>query len=82
MELDDRNAVTSLSSDFKMAKEEDILARSAVTENNVGKYLSFLVAISFLEAPSGKTLDTLPSAHIDEAQMIALKKMQGRSALQ
>lgn len=86
-ELCDTNAATALRSDYQWSGQ-DVSAGVGVTENVMGVYLAYLVAIGFLPAPNGATKtrnDTkpkpLPSMDISTEQRDALGKVGGRGGL-
>lgn len=81
VELDDKNAVSALREDARIFGEPDASAGSAVTKELVGKYLSFLVAIGFLERPAGQRDDKVSKTSIKKDQVNAFRQLQGRGAV-
>jgi L-aminoadipate-semialdehyde dehydrogenase len=80
-ELDDSNAVAALRSYANATGREDaVSADSAVTTETIGAYLSFLVAIGFLPAPSGPGERALPACGLDSNGIEALARLGGRAA--
>jgi L-aminoadipate-semialdehyde dehydrogenase len=47
----------------------------------MGRYLSYLVGIGFLQLPPGKGRKSLPETSISPEQKIALLRVGGRGAL-
>lgn len=76
-ELDDKNAATSLSADAKWTGE-DWSAGGAVTEKTVGVYISYLIALGFLERPEGQGDLELPALDVNEQIREGMKKVGGR----
>lgn len=78
-ELDDTNAAAALRAD-KAWSGVDASAGSGVTEELVGLYVSYLVTLGFLPAPSASTTATrvLPKVQISEEQRKALSSAGGR----
>ena len=77
-ELDDSNAATALRDDAQWTGE-DVSKGSGVTEELVGVYLSYLVAIGFMPAPKGTgEAKSLPPLHLSKEQLEALSKVGGR----
>ncbi|KAH0353186.1 large subunit of L-aminoadipate-semialdehyde dehydrogenase, partial [Aureobasidium melanogenum] len=76
-ELDDRNAAAALKADAARSGQ-DFSAGSAVTEDIVGQYLSFLIARGFMPKPTKKGIKTLPEARITQEQIEALDRVGGR----
>lgn len=80
-ELDDANAASSLKLYGGDAiSQENPLAGNAMTVENVGMYLAYLVAIGFLPAPSAKGERELPQLDEAKLQAIANISLGGRSA--
>jgi L-2-aminoadipate reductase len=76
-ELDDKNAQAILKLDLSpsdSAKSE----RKGVTVNEMGLYLSYLVAIGFLEPPRGVGRRTLPKLELDPRIIASLQAVGGR----
>ena len=83
-ELDDTNAVTALRSDAQRSGHEDFSAGLGITQQLMGVYLAYLVAIGFLPAPPKGTKTgskSLPKLEIGTQQRDALGKVGGRGAL-
>lgn len=79
-ELDDANAAAALRADATWTGE-DVSGGAAVTEETMGLYLSYLVAVGFLPAPeSGKGME-LPEVRLGEEQRSALGGVGGRGML-
>ncbi|KAI9717054.1 MAG: putative NRPS-like protein biosynthetic cluster [Candelaria pacifica] len=83
-ELDDSNTCASLRADAKWSGF-DASAGSGVTEDLMGVYLAYLVAVGFLPPPSkggeqtgGKERRILPKIEFGQAQKEALGKVGGR----
>lgn len=76
-ELDDTNASTSLRSDAAWSGI-DASAGSGVTEDLMGYYLAYLVAIGFLPQPGATGSKTLPTTDLSESQKAALSAVGGR----
>ena len=76
-ELDDTNAVTALRADAKWTNQ-DVSAGSAVTQEIVSKYLSYLIATNFLSPPTRKGPIALPGVHLTRAQIAAQQHIGGR----
>lgn len=76
-ELDDSNAAAALKSDAQWSGI-DASAGTGVTEDLMGVYLSYLLAIGFLPAPTGKAGKALPEATVSDAQKTALANVGGR----
>lgn len=76
-ELDDSNAATLLGIDAQVTGE-DLSTGSAVTEDTVGVYLSFLVAVGFLSPPDRKDGKPLPNLELSTTQREALASIEGR----
>jgi L-aminoadipate-semialdehyde dehydrogenase len=70
-ELDDRNSAAALKADSARCGQ-DFSAGSAVTEDIVGQYLSFM------PKPSKKGIKSLPEAKITQEQVEALDRVGGR----
>ena len=79
-EMSDINATTALKSDIQFTGE-DLSAGGFVDEEIMGKYLSYLAGIGFLQLPSGKGVKTIPDSSIGEEQKAALLRVGGRGAL-
>ncbi|KAF9878966.1 L-aminoadipate-semialdehyde dehydrogenase [Colletotrichum karsti] len=79
-ELDDVNAAAALRSDAELTGE-DLSAGGAVTEKTIGRYLSYLIAIGFLEPPPKPGQLAIPAADISPEQKEALLRVGGRGAL-
>jgi L-2-aminoadipate reductase len=78
-ELDDTNAAAVLRADAAWSGVDASDGRG-VTENLMGVYLSYLVAIGFILPPSSSdaTVTPLPAALICEKQRQALSNVGGR----
>ncbi|KAM5446363.1 large subunit of alpha-aminoadipate reductase [Microsporum audouinii] len=76
-ELDDTNASTSLKSDAKWSGV-DVSAGSGVTEELMGLYLAYLVAIGFLSSPPAASAKPLPVVNLSDTQKAALAGVGGR----
>lgn len=78
-ELDDTHAAAALRADTAWSGV-DKSAGAGVTEELVGLYSSYLVAIGFLPAPSASSAETrsLPTAKLSEDQKRALLSVGGR----
>ena len=76
-ELDDRNSAAALKADAARSGQ-DFSAGSAVTEDIVGQYLSFLVARGFMPKPTKQGNKTLPESKITKEQIEALDRVGGR----
>ena len=72
--LDDDNAQRALASD---KAESNLPTPSAVSQEIVGAYLSFLVARGFIPAPTSQA-KPLPKVVMDKAQIDALNRVGGR----
>ncbi|KAN0112598.1 large subunit of L-aminoadipate-semialdehyde dehydrogenase [Hyaloscypha variabilis] len=79
-EMSDVNAAASLKADAQFTGE-DLSAGGFVDEEIMGRYLSYLAAIGFLQLPSGKGKKSLPEAKISLEQKSALLSVGGRGAL-
>ncbi|KAF1991523.1 alpha-aminoadipate reductase [Aulographum hederae CBS 113979] len=78
-ELDDANAVEVLKKDG--VQDVEGLGGRGVTEEIVGAYLAFLVAIGFIPAPPATTTGrVLPEVMLSERQREAMGKIGGRGA--
>lgn len=77
-ELDDTNAAAALQADGKWTGE-DVSEGTSVTEDLLGIYLSYLVAIGFVPPPhpAGK-VKPLPQIALTKKQQEALNKLGGR----
>lgn len=76
-ELDDANAAAALRADAKWSGK-DVSQGSAVTEELIGLYISYLVDIGFLSAPVTVGEKPLPKGSISDAQKAALGAVGGR----
>ncbi|KAF3481347.1 L-aminoadipate-semialdehyde dehydrogenase large subunit [Arthroderma uncinatum] len=76
-ELDDANASASLKSDAKWSGV-DASTGSGVTEELMGLYLAYLVAIGFLSPPPAAGAKPLPAVSLSDAQKAALASVGGR----
>ncbi|KAA8648719.1 hypothetical protein EYZ11_004228 [Aspergillus tanneri] len=77
-ELDDTHAATSLCADAAWSGV-DASAGAGVTEELVGLYVSYLVAVGFLPAPpASSTARALPAAQLSANQKQALANVGGR----
>lgn len=78
-ELDDTNAAAALRADAAWSGI-DASAGSGVTEDLMGLYLSYLVAIGFLPAPPAAETAArqLPASKLSEEQKKALLSVGGR----
>lgn len=76
-ELDDTNASISLKSDAEWSGA-DVSAGSGVTEELMGLYLAYLVAIGFLSPPTAAGVKALPTVNLSDAQKAALAGVGGR----
>jgi L-2-aminoadipate reductase len=79
-EMSDVNAATALKLDAQFTGE-DLSAGGFVDEEIMGKYLSYLAGIGFLQLPSGKGTRSIPEATINKEQKAALLRVGGRGAL-
>lgn len=79
-ELEDTNAATALRADQAFTGE-DLSAGGFVDEEIMGRYISYLAAVGFLQQPEGKGRERLPAAQISQAQKDALLRVGGRGAL-
>jgi len=77
VELDDRNAAVALRAD-KARTGQDLSGGSAVTEDIVGVYLSYLIARGFMPKPSKQGTKSLPTVDISKEQLHALERVGGR----
>jgi L-aminoadipate-semialdehyde dehydrogenase len=77
-ELDDSNTATALRADAEWTGE-DVSTGTGVTEDVLGIYLSYLVAIGFMPSPqaSGKA-KSLRQTVLSKVQQDALSKIGGR----
>lgn len=75
--LDDANAAAALRAD-KDATGEDVSGGAGVTEEIVGRYLAWLVAVGFMGKPEGKGEKELPRVELNEEQREAMRKVGGR----
>jgi L-aminoadipate-semialdehyde dehydrogenase len=73
--LDDANSQAALKADDA---EQEKATPSAVDENAVGKYLSFLIQRGFMPKPEEKGRRDLPGAELGKEQVEALDKVGGR----
>ena len=78
-ELDDTHAAAALRADAAWSGI-DASAGAGVTEELVGLYASYLLAVGFLPAPTVSSKDTrpLPEARLSEDQKKALLSVGGR----
>ncbi|KKA27610.1 hypothetical protein TD95_001715 [Thielaviopsis punctulata] len=76
-ELDDRNADASLKADAQLTGQ-DLSAGGAVTEEIIGKYIAYLVAIGFLPVPTKTGKKALPVCELSEQQKASLASIGGR----
>ncbi|KAI9762516.1 MAG: large subunit of alpha-aminoadipate reductase [Chaenotheca gracillima] len=76
-ELDDSNAAAALKADAEWSGEDN-LRGSGVTQDLMGSYLSYLVAVGFLPPPSNDQGQNLPPLTLQEGQKEALEKVGGR----
>ncbi|KAI9870865.1 MAG: large subunit of alpha-aminoadipate reductase [Pleopsidium flavum] len=77
-ELDDTNAAAVLRADAKWSGE-DVSDGSGVTEDLLGIYLSYLVAIGFMPPPQpAGEAKPLPQIALAKEQQEALNKVGGR----
>ncbi|ORY56133.1 L-aminoadipate-semialdehyde dehydrogenase-like protein large subunit [Pseudomassariella vexata] len=79
-EMDDKNAVQALKSDSEFTGQ-DLSRGAGVTEEIMGQYLAYLVAIGFLEAPAASGKKQLPKVDINPEQKNALRSVGGRGSL-
>jgi L-2-aminoadipate reductase len=79
-EMDDTNAATALRAD-KTFTGEDLSAGGCVDEEILGRYLSYLARIGFLNQPQSPGKERLPVVKISPAQKAALLRVGGRGAL-
>jgi L-2-aminoadipate reductase len=70
-EMSDINAAASLKADTQFTGE-DLSSGGFVDEEIMGRYLSYLAAIGFLQLPTGKGKKSLPEATINQEQKSAL----------
>lgn len=75
-QLDDKNAADVLKKDAK-STGEDLSAGSGVTEDAVGAYLAYLIALGFVPKPT-KEGKKLPDINISVEQKEALASVGGR----
>ena len=82
-ELDDTNAMAALKADAECTGQDvsAAAAGSAVTEELVGKYLSYLVATGFLAPPGRGDGKALPAFEMVGGQKEALGGVGGRGGL-
>jgi len=76
-ELEDRNAEAILQMD-KNPAETASSEGTGVTVNEMGLYLSYLVAIGFLESPTSVGQRTLPKIEVDDRILENLRTVGGR----
>jgi len=76
-ELDDRNAATALKADAEWTNE-DLSSGGAVTQELIGKYLSYLCATGFLSPPEQAGEASLPEPGVSKEQMAAQQHIGGR----
>lgn len=79
-ELEDSNAEAALRADIPFTGE-DLSAGGRVDEEIMGRYLSYLAGVGFLEKPQGQGKEKLPEAQISPEQKAALLRVGGRGAL-
>ena len=79
-EMSDIQAAQVLKADAEFTGE-DLSAGAGVTEEIMGTYISYLIGIGFLSAPTGKGTKALPAITISPEQKIALMRVGGRGAL-
>ncbi|KAI5927913.1 L-aminoadipate-semialdehyde dehydrogenase-like protein large subunit [Camillea tinctor] len=79
-ELDDRNAAQALKSDAEFSGE-DLSQGAGVTEDTMGHYLAYLVAIGFLQPPPAAGKKALPAVEVSPEQKTALLRVGGRGSL-
>lgn len=77
-ELDDTNATTALKHDARLTGE-DLSAGAAVTQDTVGIYVAFLVAMGVISAPNRSVSQSLPQIELGPAQKEALTRVGGRT---
>ncbi|KAF2090188.1 large subunit of L-aminoadipate-semialdehyde dehydrogenase [Saccharata proteae CBS 121410] len=76
-ELDDQHAAKALKEDAKWTGE-DVSAGSAVTQETIGRYLAYLVAVGFLPKPTAEGTRALPVCELSEESRAAMGKIGGR----
>jgi L-aminoadipate-semialdehyde dehydrogenase len=76
-ELDDTNAGEALKRDQNWTGE-DLSQGGAVTEETVGIYVSYLVALGFMPKPDAEGDVALPEAKLTEGMREGMKKVGGR----
>lgn len=76
-ELDDTHAAAALRADAAWTGI-DASAGAGVTEDLVGLYCSYLVAVGFLPSPTSSAAKQLPTAQLSEDQKKALLSVGGR----
>ena len=76
VQLSDTNATRALKMDAEWTGK-DYSKGSVVTEDNVGKYLTFLCSIGFIPNPTGNGKG-LPEIPLTQSQMAAQKRLGGR----
>lgn len=76
-ELDDTHAAAALRADSAWSGV-DASAGAGVTEDLVGLYCSYLVAVGFLPSPPSSATRKLPAATLSEDQKKALLSVGGR----
>ena len=81
VELDDRNAAAAFHTDAVASGDRDFLKGSAVTVDLIGKYLSYMVKIGFIAPPTERGARSLPDVEITQAQLEAIKRIEGRGAV-
>ena len=79
-ELGDANAAGALRADAAFTGE-DLSAGAGVTEDLMGRYLAYLVAVGFMPAPPGPGKQPLPDVRISPEQKTALLRVGGRGGL-
>jgi L-2-aminoadipate reductase len=75
--LDNKNAQAVL----KGVGKGDVKPAFAVTEELVGKYLKYLVAVGFMPAPTVSGAKPLPDLEVSDERMAALRTIGGRGAV-
>ena len=76
-ELDDTNAVRVLKEDAEHWTGVDESAGYGISKNDVGRYLSYLVAIKFLDQPPNRRR-ALPEVNLSDPHIQAIGDMGGR----
>ncbi|KAK9450456.1 uncharacterized protein V1518DRAFT_413899 [Limtongia smithiae] len=80
-ELDDTNAVAALSYDAEAWTGEDVAQGAGVTEEIMGIYLAYLIAIGYLAKPTGPASAKLPAVVLPDSIRIALTHVGGRGGI-